>query len=116
MATLDILRFPDPRLRNRAKTVDNVDDSIRRLADDMLETMYEAPGIGLAATQVNVAKRVIVVDVSEKQDEPLVLQPNESVEVPAAALALPLVRHYVEVKRLDIVGQQPRMSSVILSR
>ena len=80
MATLDILRFPDPRLRNKAKTVDSVDDSIRQLADDMLDTMYKAPGIGLAATQVNVAKRVIVVDVSEKQDEPLVLINPELLE------------------------------------
>ena len=80
MAILDILRFPDPRLRNRAKPVDVVDGSVTRLAEDMLETMYKAPGIGLAATQVNVAKRVIVVDVSEKQNEPLVLINPELME------------------------------------
>lgn len=73
MTTLDILRFPDPRLRNIAKPVVVVDESVKKLADDMLETMYAAPGIGLAATQVNVAKRVIVVDISEKQDQPIVL-------------------------------------------
>ncbi len=73
MAILDILHFPDPRLRNKAKPVAQVDDSIRRLLDDMLETMYQAPGIGLAATQVNVAKRVVVIDLSEDKNEPLCL-------------------------------------------
>jgi peptide deformylase len=73
MAILDILHFPDPRLRNVAKPVAQVDDDIRRLLDDMLETMYQAPGIGLAATQVNVAKRVIVMDISEGRDQPLFL-------------------------------------------
>lgn len=65
MALLPILRYPDPRLHLKAKPVDRVDDELRRLVDDMAETMYEAPGIGLAAIQVNVQKRVIVVDVSE---------------------------------------------------
>jgi peptide deformylase len=73
LAILDILHFPDPRLRNKAKPVAQVDDSIRRLLDDMLETMYQAPGIGLAATQVNVAKRVVVIDLSEEKDDPLCL-------------------------------------------
>ncbi|MET0072541.1 MAG: peptide deformylase [Candidatus Thiodiazotropha sp.] len=73
MAILDILHFPDPRLRNKAKPVAQVDDSIRRLIDDMLETMYQAPGIGLAATQVNVAKRVVVIDLSEEKNQPLCL-------------------------------------------
>ena len=80
MATLDILRFPDPRLRNKAKTVGSVNESIAQLADNLLETMYRAPGIGLAATQVNVAKRVIVVDISENQDEPRVLINPELLE------------------------------------
>ncbi len=80
MAILDILHFPDPRLRNKAKPVAEVDDSIRRLVDDMLETMYEAPGIGLAATQVNVAKRVVVIDLSEEKNEPLVLINPEIIE------------------------------------
>ncbi len=73
MALLDILEFPDERLRKRAKPVTSVDDSIRQLVEDMLETMYEAPGVGLAATQVNVQKRVIVIDVSEGKDQPLCL-------------------------------------------
>ena len=59
MSRLDILHFPDPRLRRRAESVAAVDDRVRRLIDDMFETMYEAPGIGLSAPQVNVAKRVI---------------------------------------------------------
>ncbi len=73
MAKLRILHYPDPRLRERARPVERVDDEIRRLADDMLETMYEAPGIGLAATQVGVPKRVIVIDISEDKSSPLVL-------------------------------------------
>lgn len=80
MAILDILRFPDPRLRNRAKPVSVVDDSVRQLVDDMLETMYEAPGIGLAAVQVNVPKRVIVIDVSEERDQPTALINPEILE------------------------------------
>jgi peptide deformylase len=70
MAILDILEFPDPRLRTRAKPVDKVDDAVRKLVEDMLETMYDAPGIGLAATQVDVHRRIIVVDVSENRDDP----------------------------------------------
>jgi peptide deformylase len=73
MALLQILEFPDPRLRNRAQPVAQVDAALRTLIDDMLETMYAAPGIGLAATQVNVAKRVLVIDLSERQNEPLAL-------------------------------------------
>ncbi|HEY9149525.1 MAG: peptide deformylase [Gammaproteobacteria bacterium] len=73
MAILNILHFPDPRLRNMAKPVAQVDDEIRGLLDDMLETMYQAPGIGLAATQVNIAKRLVVIDISEGKDQPLFL-------------------------------------------
>jgi peptide deformylase len=73
MATLEILRFPDPRLRTKATPVVIVDDQLRTLVDDMLETMYAAPGIGLAATQVNVHKRGVVIDLSKEQDQPLVL-------------------------------------------
>ena len=72
MAILNILEFPDPRLRTIAKPVDVVDDELRQLIDDMFETMYEAPGIGLAATQVNVHKRVVVMDLSEDRSEPRV--------------------------------------------
>jgi peptide deformylase len=73
MAKLDILHFPDPRLRRKAAPVTEVDERIRSLVDDMFETMYAAPGIGLAAVQVNVLERVITIDVSETHDEPLVL-------------------------------------------
>ena len=70
MALLHVLHYPDSRLRTKAKSVGVVDDGIRKLIDDLLETMYEAPGIGLAATQVNVHKRVLVVDVSANHDQP----------------------------------------------
>jgi peptide deformylase len=73
MARLPILRFPDPRLHTVAKPVAAVDARIRQLADDMLETMYAADGVGLAATQVDVHERLLVIDVSEKRDEPRVL-------------------------------------------
>jgi peptide deformylase len=73
MALLNILRYPDPRLHKVAKPVDAVDARIRKLIADMLETMYDAEGIGLAATQVDVHERVIVIDTSEKRDQPLVL-------------------------------------------
>jgi len=73
MARLNILHFPDPRLRKRAVPVDTVDDEIRGLVDAMPETMYTAPGIGLAANQVNIQKRIIVIDIAEQKDQPLVL-------------------------------------------
>jgi peptide deformylase len=80
MAKLTILEYPDPRLRTRAAPVAVVDDSIRTLIDDMLETMYEAPGVGLAATQVNVHKRVLVADVTREQNQPLAFVNPEIVE------------------------------------
>lgn len=73
MAKLTILEFPDPRLRTRASPVKVVDERLRRLVDDMFETMYAAPGIGLAATQVDVHQRLLVADVSLDKTEPLVL-------------------------------------------
>lgn len=73
MSLLNILCFPDPNLRKKAALVTQVDDEIRTLVDNMFETMYAAPGIGLAATQVNVHKRVIVLDVSEEKNDPLCL-------------------------------------------
>ena len=72
MAILEILEFPDPRLRTEAAPVEEVTDATRALIDDMFETMYDAPGIGLAATQVNVHQRILVIDVSEERNEPLV--------------------------------------------
>ncbi|WP_280154043.1 peptide deformylase [Piscinibacter sp. XHJ-5] len=73
MAKLHILRYPDPRLHTVAKPVKQVDERIRKLVDDMLETMYDADGVGLAATQVDVHERVIVIDTSESRDDPRVL-------------------------------------------
>ena len=72
MPILDILEFPDPRLRTVAKQVASVDDAIRTLIDNMFETMYAAPGVGLAATQINVHQRLMVIDTSEEQNQPLV--------------------------------------------
>jgi peptide deformylase len=80
MTRLDILRYPDLRLHKVARPVDAVDDRIRRLVDDMLETMYEAEGVGLAATQVDVHERVIVIDTSEARDEPIVLVNPELID------------------------------------
>ena len=73
MAILNILHYPDKRLRTVAAPVETVDDGIRKLVDDMFETMYAAPGIGLAATQVDVHKQVVVIDVSAEKDQPLCL-------------------------------------------
>lgn len=73
MSVLTILEFPDERLRKKAAKVQVVDGSIRKLVDDMLETMYLAKGVGLAATQVNVHQRIVVIDVSEEKDKPLCL-------------------------------------------
>ncbi|MBK9184827.1 MAG: peptide deformylase [Agitococcus sp.] len=72
MAKLPILHFPDPRLRTKAKPVAVVDDAIRQLIKDMFETMYDAPGIGLAATQVNHHIRLVVMDLSEEKNQPMV--------------------------------------------
>lgn len=73
MALLEILHFPDARLRLKAQPVSRVDDQVRKMARDMFETMYRAPGIGLAATQVNIQEAIIVIDVSENKDQPLCL-------------------------------------------
>ena len=81
MTKLAILEYPDPRLRKTAAPVKVVDDALRQLADHMLETMYAAKGVGLAATQVDVHKRLIVLDVSETRDQPLVLVNPELLEL-----------------------------------
>jgi peptide deformylase len=108
MAILDILRYPDARLYTVARPVEKVDDSIRRLVRDMAETMYAAPGIGLAATQVDVHKRVIVIDVSDARDQLVVLINPEIVwregekECEEGCLSVPGV--YDIVKRAERVG------------
>lgn len=107
MARLTILRYPDQRLRRKAEPVDEVTDDIRQLAEDMLETMYDAPGIGLAATQVNVAKRVLVIDVSEDGSEPRVFINPEILDqrgeeiMEEGCLSVPGI--FAEVKRADWV-------------
>jgi peptide deformylase len=80
MAKLKILEFPDPRLRTKAVPVEVIDDDLRKLIADMFETMYDAPGIGLAATQVDVHKRMLVTDVSPDKSEPYVLINPEIIE------------------------------------
>ncbi len=107
MTTLNILHFPDPRLREIAQPVEHVDDGVRQFIDDMFETMYAAPGIGLAATQVNVAKRIIVIDISEEKDQPLCLINPEILdldgieEMEEGCLSVPGV--YERVQRADRV-------------
>ena len=104
MAKLTILKYPDPRLHTVAKPVSQVDERIRQLADDMLETMYEADGVGLAATQVDVHERLIVIDTSEARDDPRVLINPELIErsvemsfVDEGCLSVPAI--YDRVKR-----------------
>lgn len=105
MALLDILHFPDPRLRDKAKPVETVDVGIRKLIDDMFETMYEAPGIGLAAIQVGVPQRVITIDISEERDQPLalvnpeILEKDGIEEMAEGCLSVPGV--FEKVKRAD---------------
>lgn len=119
MATLTILSYPDPRLHTVAKPVTQIDARITQLAADMLETMYAAKGVGLAATQVNVHERVIVMDVSEARNTPMVLinpevvwQSAERCKDEEGCLSVPDYRDDVEraaqihVKALDLQGQE----------
>jgi len=103
MTKLVILEYPDPRLRNKAAPVTAVDDALRQLADDMLETMYAAKGVGLAATQVDVHKRLLVIDVSEARNQPLVFFNPELVSAeglaPAEEGCLSLPGIYDKVQR-----------------
>ena len=118
MALLPILKFPDPRLHKVAQAVVTVDDRVRRLADDMLQTMYDAEGVGLAATQVDVHERIIVMDTSDTRDQPVVLINPELVQRSEAmsfrdegCLSVPatydkVARHeQVTVRALDRSGQ-----------
>ena len=118
MALLHILRYPDPKLHTVAKPVVAVDERIRALVADMLETMYDASGIGLAATQVDVHERVVVIDTSEKRDQPLVLinpeiiwMSDERIKGEEGCLSVPGIYDGVEraaqvkVKAMDAQGQ-----------
>ena len=104
MAKLPILEFPDERLRTKAAPVETVDDEVRQLVDDMLETMYDARGIGLAATQVDVHRRVVVMDVSDDNSQPLVLinpryEPIDDAKEPLSEGCLSIPEYYAEVPR-----------------
>ena len=117
MSCLPILEYPDPRLRTRAAPVAEVDDETRALVADMLETMYAAPGIGLAATQVDVHERVLVMDISDERDEPLclinpeILSQEGSVSYEEGCLSVPGVfetvsrSERISVKALDENGE-----------
>ena len=123
MALLPILRFPDPRLHKVAAPIATIDDGIRRLAQDMAETMYEAPGIGLAATQVDVHQQLIVIDTSETRDALLVLINPEILAREGAqvgeegCLSVPGIYDKVEraervtVRYLDLDGQTQTLSA-----
>ncbi len=105
MAKLTILEFPDPRLRKKAAPVEAVDDALRALIDDMFETMYAAPGIGLAATQVDVHKRLLVVDVSQDKSDPHALINPEILEKDGVAVTeegcLSVPGYFDEVERAN---------------
>jgi peptide deformylase len=107
MAKLTILEFPDPKLRKRAIPVGTVDDALNTLIDDMFETMYDAPGIGLAATQVDVHIRLLVVDVSADNNEPIALINPEILEKDGETVSeegcLSVPGYYEEVKRAEYV-------------
>jgi peptide deformylase len=124
MARLSILRYPDPRLHTVARTVAAVDARIQQLADDMVETMYASDGVGLAATQVDVHERVIVMDTSEQHDQPVVLinpeliwRSEDMLISEEGCLSVPLVydrveRHAkVKVRALNREGQPFEMEA-----
>ena len=107
MAILNILEFPDPRLRKKAVPVVDVDDDLWKLIDDMFETMYAAPGIGLAATQVDVHKRLLVSDISQEKDDPHVMINPEILERDGVAVTeegcLSVPGYFEEVERAEHV-------------
>lgn len=124
MALLSILRYPDPRLHKVAQPVAQVDDRVRQIVADMFETMYEAKGIGLAATQVDVHERIVVIDVSESRDERLVLinpellwASDERVRGDEGCLSVPGIYDGVEraaqvrVRALDENGQSREIAA-----
>ena len=103
MAIRSILEFPDPRLRTRAQPVTRFDADLHRIVDDMLETMYAAPGIGLAATQIDVHQRLLVIDVSAEHNDPLILINPEILsregEIATEEGCLSVPGYFEEVKR-----------------
>jgi peptide deformylase len=117
MALLSILRYPDERLHTLATPVDTVNGEIRRLVEDMAQTMYSAPGVGLAATQVDVHKQVIVIDISETHDQllvlinPVILKTRGISDFEEGCLSVPGIferierAEWIKVRALDRVGQ-----------
>lgn len=107
MARLEVLRFPDERLRTVAKDVVQVDDTVRQIVKDMLETMYDENGIGLAATQVNIHQRIVVIDVSEERNEPLVLINPQIIKKDGSTVSeegcLSVPNSYAKVDRAETV-------------
>lgn len=127
MAVLTLLYFPDERLRKVATPVEKVDDEIRTLIDDMIETMYAERGIGLAAPQVNVSKRIVVIDVSENRDQPIVLinpeiisTEDEIMDMMDGCLSIPdsfaptQRFRYLKVKALDRNGDEIELEAADL--
>ncbi|XPD82179.1 peptide deformylase [Proteus mirabilis] len=127
MAVLTLLHFPDERLRKVATPVEKVDDEIRTLIDDMIETMYAERGIGLAAPQVNVSKRIVVIDVSENRDQPIALinpeiisTEDEIMDMMDGCLSIPdsfaptQRFRYLKVKALDRNGDEIELEAANL--
>ncbi|HHG0471629.1 TPA: peptide deformylase [Proteus mirabilis] len=127
MAVLTLLHFPDERLRKVATPVEKVDDEIRTLIDDMIETMYAERGIGLAAPQVNVSKRIVVIDVSENRDQPIALinpeiisTKDEIMDMMDGCLSIPdsfaptQRFRYLKVKALDRNGDEIELEAADL--
>jgi peptide deformylase len=107
MALLKIINYPDPRLRTKGKPVTNFDDALVKLKDDMLETMYAAPGVGLAAVQIGQYKRMLVIDVSEEKDaaqcfiNPEIIASDGEIKTEEGCLSVPAI--YESVKRFETV-------------
>ena len=123
MAILNILHYPDPRLREKALPVEEVNSEIKQLVADMFETMYEAPGIGLAATQANIQKRIIVIDISENKSEPHcfinpeIIESNGTEEMEEGCLSVPGIyekvqrAEHIKVRALDREGKSFEMEA-----
>ena len=123
MAILNILHYPDPRLREKALPVEEVNSEIKQLVADMFETMYEAPGIGLAATQANIQKRIIVIDISENKSEPHcfinpeIVESNGTEEMEEGCLSVPGIyekvqrAEHIKVRALDREGKSFEMEA-----
>lgn len=110
MAILDILHYPDTRLRTKAEPVKQVDASIKKIVDDMFETMYQAPGIGLAATQVDIHQQIVVIDISKEKNEPLcfinakIIEKEGEETCQEGCLSVP--EYFAEIKRAEKIKVQ----------